>query len=72
MPYFAVLNEDNVVDNVIIADSLELAESLVNSTCIEFDEIEGICGIGSKWNGSQFEKSTIDAPPIPNSINNSL
>lgn len=33
MPVFAVLNEDNIVANVIVADSLEIAEEVTQLSC---------------------------------------
>jgi hypothetical protein len=36
MKYFAVLDENNIVTNLIVAESLEIAEEINNTTCIEY------------------------------------
>ena len=36
MAYFAVLDENNVITNLIVADSLQIAEEVTGSTCIEY------------------------------------
>ncbi len=48
MPNFAVI-ENNLVINVIIADSKEIAESLTNKECIEYPD-ERPLAIGYSWN----------------------
>ncbi len=62
MAYFAVL-DNNVVINVIVVESLSIAEELTGATCVEFNPEDAICGIGSTWNGAEFTKSTLGAPP---------
>lgn len=54
MPNYAVLDEDNVVCNVIIADSLSDAEFFSGSKCIEQTEFNGIPYIGLKYDGEYF------------------
>jgi hypothetical protein len=35
MPYFAAINSDNLVDNIILAESIEYAQEHTQLTCIE-------------------------------------
>ena len=63
MADFAVLDNENIVVNVILADSLEVAEELTGSKCIEFNPLDGVCAVGSTWTGSEFTRTTIGAPP---------
>ena len=52
MGYFAVLNDTTVV-NVIVADTLEIAEAVSNATCVEFTE-GNPAQIGLKYIDSAF------------------
>lgn len=52
MSHFAVLN-DSVVVNVIVADTLEIAEAVSNARCIEFTE-ENPAQIGWKYIDDAF------------------
>lgn len=54
MKIFAVLDNENIVCNTIIADSLQDAESLTGSRCIEQTEYNGIPYIGLPYDGSYF------------------
>lgn len=58
MPNFAVI-QNNIVENVIVADSKEAAEGVVGKLCVEYTE-ENPASIGFVWNGSTFEQ-----PPAP-------
>ena len=60
MANFAVV-EDGIVLNIIIADSKEIAESLVEKTCIEYTE-DNVAFIGLSWDGTRFENPP---PPLP-------
>jgi len=51
--HFAVINDINFVENVILCETKELAEELTGKICIEYTP-DGICGIGSKWTGTEF------------------
>jgi hypothetical protein len=53
MPNFAVI-ENNVVINVILADTLEDAEQATGFTCIEYTDASPI-GIGWIFNGERFD-----------------
>lgn len=48
MPNFAILNENNEVINVIVADSLEVATTVTQANCVELPEIG--FGIGDTYN----------------------
>ena len=50
---FAVLDINNIVENVIVADSLETAESVTRTTCIQYDETNPAY-IGWQYNGTTF------------------
>jgi hypothetical protein len=58
MTNYAVV-KDGVVINTIVADSKDIAESVVGETCIEFEDL-GIL-IGSTYDGTRF----IDPQPYP-------
>ena len=38
MKTFAVLNGENVVTNIIVCDSLEIAEQVTQCVCVEYTE----------------------------------
>ena len=57
MAYFAVL-DDNLVVNVIEADTLEIAETVTRKNCVEYTD-ENPAGIGWTYDGTTF------AQPIP-------
>jgi hypothetical protein len=58
MLYFAVIENDKVT-NRIIADSLEIAESVTGKTCIEFTDIH-TGNIGDTYDGTNFISPTIE------------
>jgi len=57
MAYFAVI-EDGVVINTILAETLEIAETVTTKTCVEFEPIAGSAGIGWGYNGTNFISPT--------------
>ena len=59
MPNFATLDANNVVTNVIVADSLEIAEDVTGLTCVPCDSTEFL---GATWNGAEFIKPVIEPP----------
>lgn len=59
MPNFAVLNEYNQVLNVIVADSLEIAEDVTGVTCVPCNGTEFM---GATWNGTEFILPVIEPP----------
>lgn len=50
---FAVLDINNIVENIIIADSLEIAEDATKATCIQYDDTNPAY-IGWEYNGTTF------------------
>lgn len=52
MSKFAVLR-GSLVENIIVADSKEIAEEVTNTTCIEFDDNTKV-SIGFIWDGEIF------------------
>jgi hypothetical protein len=54
MKTFAVINQENLVVNVICADSKEIAEDITKLLCIENEE--GLGAIGDTYNDGIFEK----------------
>lgn len=64
MATYAVLNSENVVTNKIVADSIELAQEITGSTCVEYEnplEVE----IGFTWDGSSFTNPNPFVPTEP-------
>lgn len=55
MPKFAVMDNNNIVENIIVADNKEIAESVVGKTCIEYTS-ENPAYIGLGWDGNTFEQ----------------
>jgi hypothetical protein len=52
MANFAVLNQENQIINVIVADSLKIAIAATERNCVELPE-RGF-GIGDSYDGTQF------------------
>jgi hypothetical protein len=52
MATFAVMS-GNSVNNIIVADTKEIAEEITNSVCIEYT-VENPAGINWLWNGTSF------------------
>ena len=65
MKNFAVIDENGLVVNIIVADSKEIAESVTGLTCIENDETLGLRGM-------VYSDGTFTAPlPEPRPITDS-
>ena len=58
MANFAVI-KNNILSNLIIADSLEIAESVTGNKCVEYNEENDYVFIGSTYDGTSF------IPPAP-------
>ena len=56
MKTYAVLNSDSIVENVIVASSLELAESLTSKACVYVTESTKTPHIGLSYSEGQFEQ----------------
>lgn len=52
MATYAIV-ENNLVTNVIIADTVEIAEQVTGKTCIEYNE-SNPAGIGWTYDGKKF------------------
>jgi hypothetical protein len=62
MPRFAVIN-NNIVENVIIANSLNDAEFATNKICVEFTN-NNPAHIGMKWDETNgFEQPVVEETP---------
>jgi hypothetical protein len=59
MTKYAVIDE-NVVVNIILADSVEIAEQVTGHTCIECTDLLNP-NVGYLWNGDSF---TVPETPI--------
>jgi hypothetical protein len=56
MATFAVIN-DNIVENIIVADTEEIAEQITNKICIEYTE-ENPANIGWTYTNGAFVAPT--------------
>lgn len=64
MATFAVI-ENGLVSNVIVADTLEIAQSVVGGLCVEYTT-ETPAGIGWLYNGKTFtDPNAVEAPTTP-------
>ena len=61
---FAVIDKGIVV-NIILADSLENAETITGFTCVEDANLLAYVGLG--WDGTEFEQPTDKEEPGTNS-----
>lgn len=63
MATYAVLNNSNIVENIISADTLEVAETVTNCVCVEYNSLNPAF-IGWLYDGvnfvSQVEEKTND------------
>lgn len=57
MKNFAVLDDNNKVLNIIVAESKEVAEDVIKKTCIEYND-ENPAHIGWDWDGTNFINPT--------------
>jgi hypothetical protein len=60
MAKYLVIN-NNVIENIIVADSKEIAEQVTGFNCIEHTE-ENPEGIGWKWDGTGFTNPMLPTP----------
>jgi hypothetical protein len=54
MKNFAVIDSDNTIINLIIAESIEIAEGLTGKTCIEYDLDETLLDLTWSFDGENF------------------
>ena len=60
MANYAVI-KDGIVNNVIVADTKEIAETVTGLTCIEYTD-ENRAGIGWTYDGTNFIAPVIEEP----------
>lgn len=61
MANYAVIKND-VVDNVIVADTQEIAETVTGLTCVEVEQVPGAPGIGWSYDGAEFTAPVVEIP----------
>lgn len=54
MSNYAVLNDDSLVINVIVAESKSIAESVTEKTCVEYSHDQDVRVGITTYNGSSF------------------
>lgn len=59
MANYAVI-KNNLVNNVIVADTKEIAETVTGLICIEIEDKPGSPGIGWSYNGAEFTAPVIE------------
>ena len=59
MATYAVVN-NNIVENVIVAQSLEIAQEITGNICIEYTE-ENPAAIGWAYDGKKFVAPTTES-----------
>lgn len=59
---YAVLNDDNLVTNIIVATSKEIAQEVTASKCI-FIEDGVSCNINFQWDGTSFIDPNLEVLP---------
>lgn len=64
--------ENGIVENIIVAESVEEAKQITGKECVEYTEEDNPC-IGLGWDGSTFEQPPIstDEPLAENIDGNS-
>jgi hypothetical protein len=61
MATFAVIN-DNIVENVIVADTKEIAEQVTGKECVEYTD-ENPAGIGWTYADGVFTAPVVEETP---------
>jgi hypothetical protein len=54
MPKFIILDDLNIVENQITADSLEIAQAVTDKTCIELPSEDFLVHMGDLYDGTSF------------------
>jgi hypothetical protein len=54
--------ENGIVENIIVAESIEIAEGITGKECVEYS-VEDNPHIGFGWDGISFEQ-----PPVPENV----
>jgi hypothetical protein len=58
MANYAVI-KDGIVNNIIVADTKEIAETVTGLTCIEYTD-ENFLGIGWSYDGAEFTAPVVE------------
>lgn len=59
MANYAVI-KDSIVNNVIVADTKEIAETVTGLTCVEIPFEPGAPGIGWTYDGAEFAAPVVE------------
>ena len=59
MANYAVI-KDGIVNNVIVADTQEIAEQVTGLTCVEIEHEPGAPGIGWSYDGAEFSAPVVE------------
>ena len=59
MANYAVI-KDSIVNNVIVADTKEIAETVTGLTCVEIPFEPGAPGIGWTYDGAEFTAPVVE------------
>jgi hypothetical protein len=59
MANYAVI-KDGIVDNVIVADTKEIAETVTGLACVEIEHVPGAPGIGWSYDGVEFTAPIVE------------
>lgn len=54
MPKFIVLDDLNIVENQIVADTLEIAQEATGKTCIQLPSKDFCVHMGDSYDGTSF------------------
>lgn len=63
MKKYAVLNNNNIVINAIIAESLEAAERITSSVCVSISDEDVQFGIGKLYSDGNFLDVPVEEIP---------
>jgi hypothetical protein len=59
MANYAII-KDGIVNNVIVADTKEIAETVTGLTCVEVSNEPGAPGIGWTYDGAEFTAPVVE------------
>ena len=59
---FAII-ENNLVENIIVAESKTVAEQITGKTCVQYTKYNPAC-IGLGYDGETFEQPPIEEPTV--------
>ena len=59
MAKYAVI-KDGIVNNVIVADTQAIAETVTGLTCVEIEHVPGAPGIGWTYDGAEFTAPVVE------------